>query len=684
MNKKFKKMLEPNMRFYFFLLIVFAVLTFFDENNNHIIAYVELGIVVLLYIYTKVTAHRRRNEIMQYIESVTSDLDTAAKNSLQNFPLPMAIFSLDDNVIISANQGFKKITGDKEHVFEKKITDEVPGFNSKWLLENKSESPAPVELDGKMYRVFGSVVRGEKRGGHHRYIATTYWMDETEHYRIANEFTDSKPVFAIIMIDNYDELLKNFTDKEKSAIISDLDDRISDWATGVGGYLNKYDRDRYLFIFEERYLKGFIDKKFSLLDSVKEVMNPRGIPATVSIGIGRDGRSFDEAFQFASLGIDMALSRGGDQAVIKNRLNFEFFGGRTSEHEKHTKVRSRVMANSLSNLINESSGVYVMGHKYADLDSVGSAVGLCCAARKKGKPVHIVIDVEKNASKSLISRMLTLPEYAGVFISPQQAMLEITGSSLLVVVDTNRPDQVESQDLLESVNRLAVIDHHRRAASYIQNAALTFHEPYASSACELVTELLQYILEPSDILRYEAEALLSGIVLDTKSFTLRTGSRTFEAAAYLKRAGADTTEVKRLLQSDFKTAVERYAIIQNAKIYKDSIAFAATDTSEDRVIAAQAADELLNISGIQTSFVLFRDNDSINISARSIGRINVQVILEKLGGGGNKSTAGAQIRGKTMNEVISELFMVVDEYLEEDDDINKGGTYDESHITAGY
>ncbi|MBE6949584.1 MAG: DHH family phosphoesterase [Ruminococcaceae bacterium] len=683
MNKKIKKLLEPNLRFYFILLVLFAILTFFADDRNHLIAYIEAGLVALVYIYSKISGHRRKKEFMKYLESVTQDMDTAAKDTLQNFPLPMAVISLDDNVIISANQSFKSMTGDKDHVFERRITDLVPDFESKWMLESKSECPTPVEHEGRQYRVFGSVVRGEDPEGRLRYIGTTYWMDETEHFHISAEFKNSQPVFAILMIDNYDELIKNITDKEKSALISDLDDRISDWAGGVGGYLNKYDRDRYIFLFEERHLKGFVNDKFSLLDSAKEVVNPKGIPATVSIGIGRDGSDFSESFQFASLGIDMALSRGGDQAVIKNRINFEFFGGHTSDHEKNTKVRSRVMANSLSNLMSESTGVYVMGHKYADLDSVGSAVGICCAARKKGIPARIVLDEEKNSSKALIARIRTLPEYADVFIGPHQAMLEVNSGSLLIVVDTNRPERVEAENLLMSCNRVAIIDHHRRAATYIQNAVLTFHEPYASSASELVTELLQYILEPSDIMRYEAEALLAGIVLDTKSFTLRTGSQTFEAAAFLRRAGADTTEVKRLLQSDLKTATARYAIIQKAKIYKDGIAIAATDTKEDRVIAAQAADELLNISGIQTSFVLFRENDAINISARSIGRMNVQVILEKLGGGGNRSTAGVQLKGLSMQDAVPRLMRALDEYLAENTPTTKGGTQDEGHTAAG-
>ncbi|MCD7843662.1 MAG: DHH family phosphoesterase, partial [Clostridiales bacterium] len=324
-----------------------------------------------------------------------------------------------------------------------------------------------------------------------------------------------------------------------------------------------------------------------------------------------------------------------------------------------------VMASSLSEIMRAASSIFIMGHKFADLDSVGSAVGLCCAARSLKKHAQIVIEMDTQVSTPLIDRMLTLPEYQDVFISPQDALLAADGSSLLIVVDTNRPEQVESESLLQSCNRIAVIDHHRRAATYIQNAALSFHEPYASSASELVTELLQYMVEQSDILRFEAEALLSSIVLDTKNFTLRTGGRTFDAAAFLRRAGADTTEVKHLLQSDLKSAVSRYAIVQKAKIYKAGIAIAAPENAENKIIAAQAADELLNISGIQASFVVFPLQGVMNISARSLGDINVQLIVEKLGGGGNKSTAGAQITGKTQKQVVHDLLEAIDKYLDD-------------------
>ncbi len=669
MNKKIKRILEPNLQFNFILLIIFAAVTYIFAEYAKSLAIIEAGVVVLVFIYSRFTSKKRNRELLNYIETLTYNVDSAAKDNLVNFPMPMVIFNLDDTEIVTANDSFLKMTGEREHFFQVRLKDIVPEFSLKWLIEGKGECPDTVVIGETMYRVFGNIVRVEQDHGMRNLLATTYWLDVTESIRISDEYVKSRPVFSIIMLDNYDEFSNGLTDKDKSSMLSMIDERISDWVGGCGGYLSKYDRDRYIFIFEERYLQKYIDDRFSLLDSVREVMSPKGVSATVSIGIGKDGKSLLESYQFASLGIEMALSRGGDQAVIKNRFNFEFYGGKTSQMEKRTKVKSRVMANSLAELLSDASRVFIMGHKHADLDTVGSAVGLCCAARKRGRQANIVLDLNENSAKDLIERMQTLPEYDNVFISPETAILYADGNSLLIIVDTNRPEQVESEALLLSCNRVAVIDHHRRASTYIQNAALSFHEPYASSAAELVTELLQYIVEQSDILRFEAEALLAGIVLDTKNFTLCTGGRTFDAAAFLRRAGADTAEVKRLLQTDIKTAMQRYSIIQKAKVYKSGIAIAAPETNEDRIIAAQAADELLNISGIQASFVVFPEADMINISARSIGDINVQVVTEKLGGGGNKATAGAQITGKTLKEVVRELIEALDQYLAENTSI---------------
>ena len=333
--------------------------------------------------------------------------------------------------------------------------------------------------------------------------------------------------------------------------------------------------------------------------------------------------------------------------------------------EKRTKVKSRVMANALGELIDDARQVYVMGHKYADMDSLGAAVGICCIARKRGKPCQIVIDTENNAAHPILRRLAEQPEYAGVTISGADAFIKCQPGALLVVVDTNRPESVESEEMLETCNRVAVIDHHRRGSSYIEKMALNYHEPYASSASELVAELMQYLLEPSDVLKCEAEALLAGIVLDTKNFTNRTGGRTFEAAAYLRRAGADTADVQRMFQSDLQSMISRYDIIRRAELYHGDIAIAALDQECDRVIAAKAADEMLTLQGVRASFVLYRKDDGIYISARSLGEINVQVLVETLGGGGNSTTAGGQCSGMTVAEAKATLLRAIDKYFEE-------------------
>ena len=547
-----------------------------------------------------------------------------------------------------------------EYKMQKKIV-------KKWLLEGKTQYPGLLAMGDRKYQIHGNIIRPADAEGDqgHGFMGIAYWVDVTEYDDIRIKYEDSRPVIATIVIDNYDELVKNHPDRIKNDLRDAVEDSISQWCDGKDGFLRRYDRDRYVFIFEERWLESMKAEKFALLNQVHSVVSPSGIHATISIGVGHDGSGFGEDYQFSSLAAEMALSRGGDQAVIKNRFNFEFFGGRGNEVETRTKVKSRVMANALAELIADSSRVFVMGHKFADLDAVGSAVAVCCIARKKGRLCRIVIDPVKNSSHLLIERMKNEPEYRNAFITPQDAMLQADGRSLLVVVDTNRPEQVEDQNLLDACNRVAVIDHHRRAASYIQNADLMFHEPYASSVCELMSEVLQETVETEDILRSEAEAMLAGIVLDTKNFTIRTGERTFDAAAFLRRAGADTTEVKKLLQNDMEHTVARYKILQSAQLYRGNIAVAVPQTPQDRVVVAQAADELLNISGVEVSFVVTpTDDGGANISARSIGDMNAQMIMEKLGGGGNRSAAAAQLKDTSLRDAVNSLFAAIDDYLD--------------------
>ena len=652
---------QVKSRLYLTLLLIFAVATYFLGGYARYLAAAEAVVAVAMAVFLRITSRKRSKELEEYIESMTSSLQTASTGTLTNFPLPVMIFRPDTAEILWANSHFIAASGSKRHLKEDRITALSSNFSPAWLLDGQTEAPAPVEMNGRRYRVYGTLFRPERQPG--RIMATTYWVDITDLAERYDEFLGSRAVCAIILLDNYDEFFKNMDEKEKSALLSSIYDKIDKWAKEGSGILCKLDRDKYLYIFEERYIAKFAADKFSLLDSVRESTTFGGLHATLSIGIGREGDSFEENYRFASMAIEMALSRGGDQAVIKSKSNYEFYGGHSTEMEKRTKVKSRVMANAFGELISDASTVFVMGHRFADLDTVGAAAGVFCIARKRGKKAYIVIDTEKTAAGNLIERLKELPDYEDAFISAQDALLMADSKSLLVVVDTSRPEQVESESLLLSLNHLAVIDHHRRAATFIENATLNFHEPYASSASELVVEMMQYLVDQSDILRVEAEALLAGIVLDTKSFAIRTGSRTFDAAAYLRRAGADTIEVKRLFQQDFDTTLERFALIQNARIYRNGIAIASSLKPEKRIIIAQTADELLNIEGVEASFVVSPDGENVNISARSIGTINVQLILEKLGGGGNQSTAGGQIMKSTVPDVLTRLKTAIDDYL---------------------
>ena len=659
MNRKLARLLQPSFQLYFVCLVLFALISAFFSIP---LAVVELAVVLALSVYSRQHSNRCRREIARYLENVTGTVDTATKDTMANSPLPMIIFRPESDDIIWTNDRFLQLTGEREHLFDAKLSALIPGFDSRWLMEGKNECPTEVEYGSRRFLVFGHLVRtGGRSGG---FLATTYWVDVTEFSLIRDQYQATRPVAAVLLLDNYDELMKNLTENQRSALVSEIDSRLDEWVAESGGMLRRYQRERYLFIFDEQYLAKFIENKFDILDAIHQVVNPSGINATLSIGVGKDGETYRELFQFANLSIDMALSRGGDQAVIRNKFTFEFYGGRSKETEKRTKVKSRVMANALSALVSDSSQVFIMGHRSPDNDCIGAAAGVCALCRKNGVPVHIIKEASPPPAQELIDRLAPLPEYQDCFLTAQEALLIADSRSLAVVVDTNRPDQVQAAELLESCNRVAVIDHHRRAATYIEGAALNYHEPYASSASEMVTELLQYIVEPNQILRSEAEALLAGIVLDTKNFTMRTGGRTFEAAAFLRRSGADTAEVKKLYQNDLADTVAKYALIQNAQLYRDHIALAVSRQPVGRIIAAQAADELLNIMGIDTSFVIAPEGDKVNLSARSMGDTNVQVILEKLGGGGNAAAAGGQVSGKTVDEVAQELKEAIDQYFE--------------------
>ena len=610
-NKKISKLVDPSFRLYFLVGFLFAAVT---VRVSIPLAICEAAAMAFLWWYFRHTAQKRREGIRQYIDDVTDDMTTADKASMLSAPFAMMVFRPDTQEILWSNDSFMQLTGVREDIFANRIDDILPDFPKHLLLEGN-----------------------ESR----------------------------RPIVSVIVIDNYEELMKAGSEASRSAVLAAIDEKISTWLKDSHSLLRKFDRNRYVLVTTEQEYQKLLEGKFSVLDAVRSVVTEDGVAATLSIGVGKDVDDYETLYQNAMLSNEMALSRGGDQVVVRNRLDFEFYGGKAKSPEKRTKVKSRVMANALGELISDAGQIFVMGHAHADMDVVGAAAGICCIARKRGKKAQIVIDMEDNVAKPLLSKLAALPEYKDAFISGNDAFISAQPGALLVVVDTNRPDFVESEQLLDACNRVAVIDHHRRAANYIESAALNFHEPYASSASELVTELLQYLADPTDLLRAESEALLAGIVLDTKNFTMRTGGRTFEAAAFLRRAGADTSDVQRLFQSDLAGMVERYDIIRHAELVHGDIAVAAVEKEIDRVTAAKAADELLTLSGIHASVVLYKHGTGVNLSARSLGEINVQFIMEKLGGGGNSTTAGGQVNDATVDEVRERLLAAIDEYMEE-------------------
>lgn len=661
MNKKLSRLLEPNLQLYFFCLVLFSLAAI---PFKPLLAFVEGCVTVALYIFFSRSNQKRRQGILQYIDNLTGSVDTASKSTLINSPLPIMVFRPDTGEVIWSNENFLQLAGVREHLFEIRVEDAVPEFQVQWLLEGKQECPERVLMNNRRFRVYGSLVRAKAKDGSQNLVATTYWVDTTEADALREKYDASRPVMAIFQVDNYDDLMKSCADTQRSAILAQIDEKLNKWAEGTG-LLLKTERDHYLFLFEEQYFDHFAAERFSILDTIREIRVNEGTHPTLSIGVGKDADTMAGLYKNAQLSLEMALSRGGDQAVVRNRLDFSFYGGRAKTTEKRTKVKSRVMANALGELMTDAQQIYIMGHSYADMDAVGAAAGLCCIARKRGKKAQIVLDLEKNAAGQILSQLRKLPEYENTFVAPQEAFLRMQPGALLIVVDTNRPDGVESRQILEASSRVAVIDHHRRASSYIENAALNFHEPYASSASELVTELLGYLVEPTDLLHDEAIALLAGIVLDTKRFSLRTGGRTFEAAAYLRRAGADTADVQRLFQNDLTEIVTRYDIMRRAEIIHDNIALSTIpEDGVDRVAAAQAADELLTLKGVKASFVLSRSGTAVQMSARSLGDINVQVILEALGGGGNSTTAGGRIEDADISDVRDRLVQAIDDYLE--------------------
>ncbi len=658
MNKKMERLLKPNTGAQFIILLLFGIAALVMEQ--YLLSAAAITVTAVMFVAYLIFRGYRRKQIDAFVAGLTQTHNVS--HGTQS-PFPMVVVRLADGGIVYVNDAFARLTGFRDLFQEHAIETFLPDFKTDWLTSGITEYPQDVTIDQRRYRVYGSMAYVEENQSVH--LGVLYFADLTELYQVHDEYIRSRPVVSIVLVDNYEELTRDMSEAAVSGLDARINNTIMKWAQEYHGLLRRLEKNRFLLIFEKRDLRQAVDSKFSILEQIHEITAPSGLSASISIGLGVDGATFDEGYQFAALSIEMALSRGGDQAVIKDRLNFSFYGGRAKESDYRSKVRSRVTANTMMELFSQSTHVFIMGHRNADLDVLGAAMGIACLCRKANKPAHIIMDLENNSAKRMIEDILMEPEYKNIFLSGEEALVLFDNRSTLVVVDTNRPDQVEYRPLLEAATRICVVDHHLRAADYIKSVTVNFHEPHASSASELATELLEYAVETKDILPVEAKSLLAGIYLDTKQFNVRTGERTFEAAAYLRQLGVDTLEIKKLFQHDFQSTIAKHKIVEAARMYKHGIAIAALKGSTTRALAAQAADEILNITGVTTSFVLFADGDNVSVSARSVGEANVQLILEQLGGGGNAATAGAQISGRSLSEVLASLQEAIDQYYSE-------------------
>ncbi len=659
MDKTLRRLVAPG-RLAYPLLLLLALAALY--TGQYILALIASASGLVLLGVSLIVARRREKKLGAYIQRLVYETESAKSHTLLSFPLPIAIFKLEDTRIVWGNEMFFKMCGEEGTRLDASLSDLVPQFSAGWLNEGETVYPSLIEVQGRRFCLHGSLIRddGDENAP---FMGITYWVDVTEYDNIRIEYERSRPAVGIIVIDNLDDLMKNLPDRVKNDLRDAVEDKLNQWRARFNGILRRYDRDRYILLMEQRDLEMLKAEKFRITDDIHSVQSPTGINATISIGLGVDAANFSEGLQIAENAAELALSRGGDQTVVKGHSGFEFYGGRGSEVEKRTRVKSRVVANSFSELLRESSYILIMGHRFGDMDSFGAAAGVYSIARQLGIRANIVADIQHSAAAALAERLMQDPAYHDVFMSPSELPARVDRDTLLVVVDTSRPEQVEVPALLSMCQRIAVVDHHRVAATYIKDAALAFIEPYASSACELVTEILQELPELKGILHCEAEALLAGIVLDTKSFTLRTGERTFDAASWLRAAGADTGTVKRLFQADLPHTLARYKLLQQAEIYR-GVAIAAPTKPQDRVVAAQAADEMLNISGVEASVVVAPDGSGGSFaSARSIGELSVQILMEKLGGGGNRAAAAAQFPDLPLDEALRKIYAAIDEYM---------------------
>jgi len=663
-RKVFDSLVSRTKIYLVIILILFILISVFRPIL--IIPSIILYISILCYTYF--ANNKRKSEISEQLQDLTLTVDSAAKSSLINSPFPLVILETNGNIVWKSSKFVTEFADiDMDNYIDDLIIDIKDEIEKSDNKKRKSVI-RQIQIGKKTYTVQGEFAKSKKyeRKKSPEYMMILYFIDETEKVKLKQENEDKKICVGIIMIDNYEEVTQRVDAEQKTQLMAKVESTIYDWVNETNGILVKADRDTYVYVFEQKNLEKIKEEKFAILDSIKNLVRKDKIQLTLSIAISNEGDTERDVYKSASAAMDVILGRGGDQAVIRQNGKYLFFGGKVEEVEKRTKVKARIVAHALEELIKENDKIMIMGHTNPDIDAIGSALGIYRIAKTLGKEARIVANVETPSIKDLYESIKD--QYQEVFINSETALAQVDSETLLVVVDTHKKTYVESPELLTKTNKIVVIDHHRRSADFIDNSILTFQEVYASSAAELVTEIIQYTQNEVELSEVEAEALYAGIMMDTKNFTFKTGVRTFEAAAYLRRCGVDIIKVKKWFQSDLESYNTISEIVRKAEIVRDSIGISIYDVQEKEtsLICAKAADELLTIGNITASFVLgLMEDGKVCISGRSIGDVNVQMILEKLGGGGHITLAGAQLENLTIDEAKQELISKINEYFEE-------------------
>lgn len=622
---------------------------------------------VALLFYTIVTQSKKKSQIVDHIEAIASDVNSTSKNNLVNSPIPLVLVETDGHIIWRSKTFIDEFQNTDMNNYLNPMVKEI-----KLDLEKDNtikDFTKQITIGNKIYKIRGGVAKNNKRDRRksNDYILTLYFIDDTKYNELFDTYTKSKTCIGIAMIDNYEEIAQTALPEEKIELFAKIEKLILDWAKETGGLIIKTERDSFVYIFEQQYLSDIEKNKFSILDKVKALDTEYKVQVTLSIAVSNEGKTNFEKYKSALAVMDVILGRGGDQAIVKRDGKFKFYGGNSLEVEKRNKVKARTTAHTMVRLIEEAENVIVMGHKNIDIDALGSALGIYRLATSLNRPCYIATELSKSVEK-FYDVLKENDEYKGI-IKPEEDVEGLIGkNTLLVIVDTHKYGYVEFPSLVDKIEKKIIIDHHRKSTDYIENAIMTFHEVYASSASELVTEILQYASDDINLNLIEAEALYGGIMIDTKDFTFKTGVRTFEAAAHLRKYGVDIIKVKKWFQADLESYNIIADIVKKAEKVTDTIAISICDSKDYEnvnLICAKAADELLTISDITASFVIGNLGDKICISGRSIGDVNVQIILEKMGGGGHITLAGAQLEGLTLEEAHDELVIRINEYLTE-------------------